>query len=281
MSELNINRNTFLEKEELVNFQSFHLGNLWKQVLLNASYSFGMVTNNVNKFVPTGATIAPPLLGFNDPFKVEQGSVQNSVKVLPGTAITHLGDIISINVEDNIIIPNNGLYYWLKIAYITRQYELGTVSINTKGMVSGTVDFTGKIRGQSTSTPTCIKFEKTDGSIPLNNQIFQVVNVIDSNNIMITSSTPFVVEDNLRVVVLGTLPLGGVFSKEQRDGLYIYDYYTISQIQEISVSTPPEKGVDEYYIARVQNTNGTLVIDNSVKSEYWSLGNAWVKPANS
>jgi hypothetical protein len=275
MSTLNFNRNTFLEKEELVNFQSFLASNMIIKALLQASYSFGMITNNPSK-INTGWTAAEPVTGFNDPFVVEKGTTNGSIKVLPGIALTSQGNFININVEDNILVPNDSLYYWVKIAYTTRNYELGYVSINNQGIVSGTTDFGGKARGQSTNTPVCIRFEKQDGSIPLNNGIYQIVNVIDNQNLMLSSATTFVAESNLRAIILGTLPLGGVFSAEQKNGLYSYDYYTITLVPEVSVATPPEKGVNEYYISRIQNSGGNVLIDNTVKSEYWSLGNIFL-----
>lgn len=275
MSTLNFNRNTFLEKEELVNFQSFLASNMITRALLQASYSFGMITNNPSK-INTGWTAAEPVTGFNDPFVVEKGTTNGSIKVLPGIALTSQGNFININVEDNILVPNDSLYYWVKIAYTTRNYELGYVSINNQGVVSGTTNFGGKVRGQSTNTPVCVRFEKQDGSLPLNNGIYQIVNVIDDQNLMLSSATTFVAESNLRVIVLGTLPLGGVLTSEQRNGLYIYDDYVISLVPEVSVSTPPEKEADEYYIARVQNSGGTVSVFNEVKSEYWSLGNIFM-----
>ena len=83
------------------------------------------------------------------------------------------------------------------------------------------------------------------------------------------------------MIVLGTLPLGGVLTQEQRDGLYTYDDYVISLVPEASLSTPPEKEADEYYIARVQNSGGIVSVSNEVKSEYWSLGNIFMSTPKS
>lgn len=272
MSTINFNRNSFLEKEELVNFQSFFSSNLLFEILLQATATFGIITNDPSKIKGSGS-VTPVGIVPRNPFLVQQGSLTGSIKVLPGMAINANGQIINIGVEDNILVPDDGLFYWVKIAYNTRSYEQGLVSINTQGFVSGTSDFTGKVRGQSTHTPSCIRFISKDGSIPLNNGIYQIVNVIDGQNLVLTSAVPFVAEANLRPIVLGTLPIGGVFSSSQKSGLYIYDFYTISLIQETSVETPPEKNPSEFYIARVKNSGGTFVIGNDVKSEYWSLGN--------
>ena len=65
-------------------------------------------------------------------------------------------------------------------------------------------------------------------------------------------------------------------TSEQRNGLYTYDDYAISLVPEVSIGTPPDKEVDEYYIARVQNSGGMVSVYNEVKSEYWSLGNIFM-----
>lgn len=120
------------------------------------------------------------------------------------------------------------MYYWLKIGYSTKNYENGYVSINQKGVVTGTVDFSGKVRGQAGKTPVAIKFLKDDGSQPLNNGVYEIVNIIDNKNIVLTSESDFVAETNLQVVILGTVPLGKVFTDAQMEGLYTYDWFHIN-----------------------------------------------------
>lgn len=276
VSKLNVSRNVFLEKEELSNMISFFAIAPLMKAVLRASYSFGMITNDPSKINPKTVNKPDNTDALIDPFKVETGTNSGTIKILPGMALTSQGNFIDINVEDNISVPNDSNFYWVKIGYKTRNYEKGYVSVNSQGIVSGSVDFTGKVRGQSSSTPVSIRFEKQDGSVPLNNGVYQIVNVIDSQNLLLTSASTFVAESNLRVIVLGTLPLGGVLTQEQRDGLYTYDDYVISLVPEVSLSTPPEKEVDEYYIARVQNSGGSVSVYNEVKSEYWSLGNIFM-----
>lgn len=276
MSKINISRNVFLEKEELTNMLSFLVTAPLMKAVLQASYSFGMITNDPSKINPN--TVNKPADEDNlvDPFKVETGTNSGTIKILPGMALTSQGNFIDINVEDNIAVPNDSNFYWVKIGYQTRNYEKGYVSVNSQGVVSGSVNFSGKVREQSSSTPVSIRFEKQDGSVPINNGVYQIVNVIDNQNLLLTSASTFVAESNLRVIVLGTLPLGGVLTSEQRNGLYTYDDYVISLVPEVSVSTPPEKEADEYYIARVQNSGGSVSVYNEVKSEYWSLGNIFM-----
>lgn len=271
MSQLNVYRGTFLEKEELMNFQDFMQNSLIKNLLLNATYTFGLVSNNPAKFDPS----FKPSKEFkaNDPFLVEIGSSAGTYKVSPGVAFNSNGELIVINkTQDNLIIPQDDLFYWVKISYTTRNYELGTVSVNQKGNVTGTVDFSNKVRGQAGATPVSIRFEKEDGSQPLNNGIYQIVSVIDNKNLVLTSTAQFTNESGLRVVILGTIPLNSVFSNEQLAGLYTYDYFTISLVKEVEApGTAPNKDANEFYISRIRNSGGVVTIDNSVKTEYWSL----------
>lgn len=276
MSKLNVSRNVFLEKEELTNMLSFFATAPLMKAVLQASYSFGLITNDPSKINPKTVNKPDNEDALIDPFKVETGTNSGTIKILPGMALTSQGNFIDINVEDNISVPNDSSFYWVKIGYKTRNYEKGYVSVNSQGVVSGSVDFTGKVRGQSSSTPVSIRFEKQDGSVLINNGVYQIVNVIDNQSLLLTSASTFVAESNLRVIVLGTLPLGGVLTQEQRDGLYTYDDYVISLVPEASLSTPPEKEADEYYIARVQNSGGSISVYNEVKSEYWSLGNIFM-----
>lgn len=276
MDQLNINRNTFLEKEEVMNMQSYLQNSPVWRLIIAGTYSFGIITNNPTKYAPN---YIPNIPGFkaDNPFYVEPGTGIGTIKVLPGMAINSLGQLISINqIEDNISIAADGNFYWVKIGFSQKNYENGLVSVNQKGNVTGTVDFTGKVRGQSGKTPVCIRFTKSDGSQAVNNGIYEIVQTIDSKNLILTSNVEFVPETNLRVFILGTLPLGGVFNAAQLRGLYTYDTYTISLIRESELETPPIKSVNEFYIARVVNNGGVVTTDNSIKSEFWSLANAFI-----
>ena len=270
MNQLNIYRNIFLEKEELMNLQGFLQNSLFKQLLLQATYTYGIVTNDPSKF-NTGFQ-KPVEFEPNDPFKVEQGTTNGTYKVLPGLAFNNLGQIIFIDdIQDNLVCPQDDQFYLVKISYATRNYEFGTVSINQKGNVNGNVSFSGKVRGQAGSTPVSIRFEREDGSKPLNDGVYQIVSVVDDQNLILTSNAEFTPESNLRVIILGTIPITAVFSKEQKAGLYTYDFYNISLEKETENSTPPAKEDTEFYISRIRNSGGSITIDNSVKKEFWSL----------
>lgn len=272
MSQINVNRNTFLEKEEVMNMQSFLQNSLLGKILIAGSYTFGIVTNNPKKFDPDFVTNDDFI--DNKVFEVEVGTQGGTIKILPGMAVNALGQVINLtSIYDNLTVPSDSVYYWLKVGYSTKNYENGLVSINQKGVVTGTVDFSGKVRGQSGKTPVAIRFMKDDGSQPLNNGVYEIVNVIDNKNLVLTSELDFVAESNLQVIILGTIPLGKVFTDKQLEGLYTYDYYTFSLVQEVTLEQPPTKSSNEFYLARVRNNGGTVSVDNTVKSEFWSLAN--------
>lgn len=272
MAQINVNRNTFLEKEEVMNMQSFLQNSLFGKILIAGSYTFGIVTNNPKKFDPDFVTNDDFI--DNKVFEVEVGTQGGTIKILPGMAVNALGQVINLtSIYDNLTVPSDSVYYWLKVGYSTKNYENGLVSINQKGIVTGTVDFSGKVRGQSGKTPVAIRFMKDDGSQPLNNGVYEIVNVIDNKNLVLTSESDFVAESNLQVIILGTIPLGKVFTDKQLEGLYTYDYYTFSLVQEVTLEQPPTKSSNEFYLARVRNNGGTVSVDNTVKSEFWSLAN--------
>lgn len=272
MAQINVNRNTFLEKEEVMNMQSFLQNSLLGKILIAGSYTFGIVTNNPKKFDPDFVTNDDFI--DNKVFEVEVGTQGGTIKILPGMAVNALGQVINLtSIYDNLTVPSDSVYYWLKVGYSIKNYENGLVSINQKGVVTGTVDFSGKVRGQSGKTPVAIRFMKDDGSQPLNNGVYEIVNVIDNKNLVLTSESDFVAESNLQVIILGTIPLGKVFTDKQLEGLYTYDYYTFSLVQEVILEQPPTKSSNEFYLARVRNNGGTVSVDNTVKSEFWSLAN--------
>ena len=75
----------------------------------------------------------------------------------------------------------------------------------------------------------------------------------------------------MHVVVLGKMPLGKEFTEATLEGVYTYDWFTLELVQEVTLEQPPTKSANEFYIARVRNNGGTVTIDNTAKTEYWSL----------
>ena len=94
-------------------------------------------------------------------FLVEPSSNSGRVKIekAENKAIAKGGKMIYQEAIDNIEVPNDNKWYWMRIKYKYVTYEKGTVSINSSGQVIGTgTSFRDVLRGQATLVPTKVKF---------------------------------------------------------------------------------------------------------------------------
>lgn len=255
MSTINIHRGTFLEKEELTRMIGFLNANPIGTAMIAASISYGIVSAGGNPGIPFAVTVSSQL-----------GTINMTGGYIIDSALK------SYHVEDqvNLTVPSDGAWYWLKVGAKSRNYELGYVQIDASGNVSGSVNFEGLVRGQSSGVPTCVRFVKDDGSQPLNNQVYQVVNIINSNSIVLSSGYPFQAEVQLRVIILGSIPMGGRFTDEQLEGLYTFDGNELTFVRETVTNTAPSKDVNEYFIARVRNQNGIVTVEDK-RTEFWQI----------
>lgn len=256
MSKINIHRGTFLEKEELSRMIGFLNEKPEVSAIFAASLSFGLVS-------PGGKA--------GSAFKVTASTTLGSINMVGGYVIG--SDLKGYRVDNQLDfpIPNDQKYYWLKVGPFSRNYEEGTVQVDTSGNVSGNVNFAGIVRGQSSGVPTCIRFVKEDGTPPLNNQVYQIVDIINANNVVLSSGVSFQAETQLRVIVLGSIPMGRRFTDEQLEGLYTFDTYKLSLVVEPTEGTMPPKEANEYYIARIRNNGGSVTILDE-RTQYWTIG---------
>lgn len=265
MSKINIHRGTFLEKEELTRMIDFFDKNIIWRSILASSKTFGLVSPDS---VP------------GDPFTVEKSDTAGCVNITGGYVIPGI-DINPFSVPDiqNYRIPNGD--WWLKLSRNTTNYEEGTVQIDASGIVSGTVNFRGIVRSQSSGVPTCVRFVKVseDGSVTpaANNKIYQVLNIVDDYSIQLSSGYAFTAESDLKIVLLGSIPLGRRFTDEQQnDGLYTFDSYRLTLVAATDQVPIREDG--EYIIARITASSGVVdTVDQSCRAvdtycTYWSLG---------
>lgn len=265
MSKINIHRGTFLEKEELTRMIDFFDKNIIWRSILASSKSFGLVSPNS---VP------------GEPFTVEKSETAGCVNITGGYVIPGV-DINPFSVPDiqNFKIPNGD--WWLKLSKNTVNYEEGTVQIDASGIVSGTVNFKGIVRSQSSGVPTCVRFVKVaeGGSVSpaTNNKIYQVLNIVDDYSIQLSSGYVFTAESDLKIVLLGSIPLGRRFTDEQQnDGLYTFDSYRLTLVAATDQTPIREDG--EYIIARITASSGVVdTVDQSCRAvdaycTYWNLG---------
>lgn len=264
MSKLNIYRNTFLEKEELNNFQNFLSRTVALSVISEASISFGIV---------------PPGNGSYDNFTITVSDPSGVIYVVGGLIFDSNHRLVDVpNQEMNCPIGTT----WLEVGYQQRNYEDGYVKIGSDGsmtvMAGGNIDFTTILRGQAANTPVAVRFFKGYDSagkeIAANNSgIYEVRTVTNATMASIVSSTvPPVNEENLRMIVLGTIPMNYDFSDDQKKGLYSYDSYVYKFVPEVIDGQQPNHQIDGgIFINRIIAT-GTTVALNDKRSDYWGLG---------
>lgn len=264
MSKLNIYRNTFLEKEELNNFQKFLKKTVALSVISKASTSFGIV---------------PPGDGSTDNFSVSVVDPSGVISVLGGVIFDENQNIVDVpTIELNCPVGTT----WLEVGFQERNYEDGFVKVGSDGsmsvMAGGNIDFTTILRGQAANTPVAVRFfkgyDENGQEIPATNSgIYEVRTVTNSTMAsIVSSSTPPVNEENLRMIVLGTIPMNYNFSDDQKNGLYTYDGYVYKFVPEIVDGQQPQHQIDGgIFINRIIAT-GTTVALNDKRSNYWGLG---------
>lgn len=261
MSKLNIYRNTFLEKEELDQLVKFSTQNTALEAILSASLSFGLVSPGSKPGAPFRVSVSPTF---------------GTVNIVGGYVIGPNYKPFYVPSQQNFVIPNDNQYYWIKVSYKSTNTEPGYAAVDASGNLSGTVNFAGLVRGQSSGVATCIKFVKFDDEgnsvAVLNDKVYQVVDIVNDTNLVLSSGYAFQPEQQLKVVILGSVPMGRRFTDAQLvGGLYQYDSYEISLVLETTTGEQPPKDEDEYYIARVQNNGGTITILDE-REEFWNLG---------
>lgn len=254
MSKLNINRNIFLEREELLRWQEFLINSNVNQVFLKNTLTWGIIDTS-------GGTT--PL-----DFKVEVGTTSGTVKISSESkALTESGLLISQSVVDNVAIPADGSFYWLKIGHKYTNLEVGTCNIAVDGQVAGSgTKFLDVIRGQITEVPVKIIFPDS----VINTSVYEVVSAVDNEN-LILSSTNLLAESGQKYAVIGSTPLGDTVTNSQKEGLYQYDSCEITQVLETIFDTEPAGKVsnEEFWIARVTNNSGAITIEDK-RTEYWT-----------
>jgi hypothetical protein len=261
MSKLNLTRRTFLEKEELARFQQF----------LADSPSENAIIGNTSKW----GILRTDFQGDTD-FLVEPSANAGRVKIekAENRALTSDGLRMYQEAEDNILVPNDNLWYWMRIKHKYVNWERGTVSVNQNGELTGTgTQFLEVLRGQGTQVPVRIKFSKLDGSTPTNSGFYEIVDVTNNTNAILTSAIEFQNESDLKLVVIGTTPIGEIVPVEQEQGIYSYDSCEIEIVSEQVENVPPVTGFEQdktFYIARVRNNAGFVDVQDK-RSEWWEF----------
>lgn len=265
---INLYRNSFLEKEELDRLFQFGQNDMSKLLYTINAQSFGVVISTLGQ-------------GFENSFKVQAGTNAGTIKIAQESyAINKEGGILYQDVIDNYPIKDvNGQsiqdeWAWVKIEKKFEKHEVGFVSIDADGNVSGiNTKFTEVFRGQGSGFPAYISLFKQgdNGELTpsINNGIYEVNDVIGDNSMILSGR--FVPESNLRVVCMGSFALGEEASALQAGGLYNYDGTKISFVKEVFPDYPPTVSLDDgmsFFIARVKYNSATAITDVEDKRKF-------------
>ena len=266
MSELNLTRKTFLEVEELNRFQEFLQDGVAANTIVSNTAQFGIIQDNF-----TGTDVN---------FQVSQGTASGSIQFTKARsqALDIDGRVIRLLATDNIAVADDSAWYWVRISHTFRRHEVGTVSVNANGNLTGVGTlFNEVLRGQATDVPVRISFQELDGTGATNNGTYEVVNIIDDTNAVLTSTVGFQAETDLRYVVIGSLPIGEIATPAQLTGIYQYDSCNVELVAETTENTPPvlpANGANRFfYVARVMNVGGTVTIQDrrDIDDTYWKF----------
>ena len=256
MSNVKISSNLFLEVAEL---------NRLKQTLGDWGYKRQRLANT-REFGIVKDCVFPDLGVVNkeDSFYVEKaGTPTDEVRVYPGLAIDLNANFIVNKDFQNIQIPNDGIWYWVKIKHAFSNEEVGTVSIDTFGNLNGVgTEFENIFRGQP-NFPTKIRFLNSTAG---NGNDYEVVRVLGQTQAILQGD--FITESNLKFAIVGTFTPGYVIPTADQK-IFEYDSVEIDLVQETSLNTRPSAISDEeFYIARVRNTGLTLQLEDK-REDWW------------
>lgn len=243
MAYLKFTPDLFLGKQELNKFQNFILDRQKLLIKLEGK-TWGIVKNGSN------------VAGNN--FLVAVGTSAGTVKIANKSyAIDSDANIITKRVEDNIAIPDNSVYYWMRISYQETTIEEGVVNIDGSGNLTGTsTKFTEVLRGLP-DAPSKIKFS---GST-LNLNEYEVVDVVSDTTVVLSGN--FSAESNIRYMVVGTFTPGQSILEANKFP-FVNDGCLLELVAETLVDTAPAKSpgmeTKQFYIARVRNVGGTVSV---------------------
>lgn len=262
MNKLNLSSDLFIGKAELQRLSDFLSVDTFKKLLVYNSYSFGIIK------IGTDTDF--------DNFKIESGTNTGTIKIATASyALDKNGEIIYKEIEDNIALVDDGQWYWVKISYQADTNEVGTVSIDTQGNLTGSgTAFEDVLRGQS-NHPSRIKF--TDGSLNTGEYVVQEV-ISDTSAVLLGT---FQSESDLRYAVVGTFTPGVYPTSNEK---YPFQYsgtlpVTVAGgglVLETVLNTPPSKtDGEEFYIARVRRSGSSVTIQDK-RTEFWQLRSEYI-----
>lgn len=241
MSSLKISPNTFLEQQELNRWKKFIDTDGFRAMMLLNSNTFGFIRKNNENFT-------------NGLVQEDSGL---TVKINPIKAIDSNGQLISYPSVNNLAIPADSNWYWIKIAYQISNEETGTFSIDSKGNLvctSGDAELLTILRGQP-NYPSRITFTNA-----VNNIIeYDVLEVIDDNNAVLQGS--FTAESDLKLATVGTFTPGYTPLTSEKY-IFQYDSCLMTLVSSNTIDPPTHTTGLEFILGRAKNNGVALKVED-------------------
>ena len=193
MSNFKFSTGLLLEKAELERFKKFLQEDGYINYFLQNSVKFGLVKNDIDNTFNNG--------------KITEGA-SLSINQAEINAFDSSGNFIYKASENNITVPNDSAWYWVKISHQVNNQETGTYSIDVNGNLvctSADGELLSILRGQP-NFPSRVKLIDSVS----NTLEYDVLEVVDDNNAVLQGS--FVAESDLKLVVVGTFFLAVGFT---------------------------------------------------------------------
>lgn len=225
--EVNLSPNLFLSVEELNRLKSSLGENGWKRFAASLVSQFGIA------MIPGGTNLSPTNTS---------GGNSQILTISPGIAFDADMNAVVLKETRTIELPANQLSgdnkYWVVIRYKSTHEEIGTVSINADGALTGVgTEFTKVLRGQP-DFPTKVKFNSL-----VNVGEYEVVSVSSDTSAILAGN--FTVESDKKYSVVGTFTPGFIPSDENKQ-IYVYDDCEIEVLidTDIPASVEANSGYD-------------------------------------
>ncbi len=260
---LKVNSNLFLEvAEQKRNDQFLDEWGYRRHVLAN-SKEYGIVKD---LDLPELGTILT-----QDAFYVSKFGVSCYDKVIinTGMIIDQLGRFVVNDAIVDVPISPDSLWYWIKVKHKYKTTEIGTVSVDTFGNVTGVgTEFLNVLRGQP-NFPSKIRFTN---SVNGNADDYEVVDIISDNSCIIQGD--FIAESDMTYSIVGTFTPGYPVPTADEQ-IFQYDYFEYELVTETILNTPPAFiAGEEFYLSRVKS-NGTTIIIEDKRLDWWKPWGEW------
>lgn len=261
MSQFKFATDLFLEVAEMNRFQKFLDTDGFRKNILENSVSFGLIKSKADLSFANGHVQRD----------TDNSLGQKTIKIGAIAAIDSNGLFIVSPAVNSFTVPSDSNWYWVKISHQYTSQEVGTVSIDPSGNLTGTnTKFTEVLRGNP-NYPSRVKFINSAG----NTLEYDVLDVTDDTHAVLVhpavtlgGDAEFIAESNLFYQIVGTFQSGVAVDNDNKFP-FQYDSCNLSLVAETDVNIPPTFTFgQEFYLARVQVSNGILIVQDK-RLSYW------------